>query len=120
MDPLREMDSRSRDVRFRLSPPFPATMVVVTTFIGSPARFSSWSALVRKSDGAVFRLDTGLGFFSVPGGDVLDVLDEFRDRFLGSAGECMKVSVVGVKRALGTGGGEAGIGGSASPAGLDR
>jgi hypothetical protein len=120
MDPLREMDSRSRDVRFRLSPPLPATMVVVTTFIGSPARFSSWTAPAKKSDGAVFLLDTGLAFFSVPAGDVLDECDEFRDLFLGSAGECMKVSVVGVKRAPGTGGGDAGIGGSASPAGRDR
>ncbi|KAL1602728.1 hypothetical protein SLS60_006149 [Paraconiothyrium brasiliense] len=123
IDPRREMDSRSREVRFRLSPPLPATIVVVTTFIGnsrwSGSRFSSWSALVRKSDGAVFLLDTGLGFFSVPGGEVLDVFDEFRDLFLGSAGECMKVSVVGVKRAVGTGGGEAGIGGSGSVAGFD-
>lgn len=118
IDPLLEMDNRIRDVRFRLSPPFPATMVVVTTFIGR-SRCTSWNALVSMSVGAVFLLDTGLDFFSVPGGEVLDVFDEFRDLFLGSAGECMKVSVVGVKRAVGTGGGEAGMGGSASPAGFD-
>lgn len=74
--------------------------------MGSSDRFTWCSALVRKSVGAVFLLDTGLGFFSVLGGVVLDVFEEFRDRFLGSAGECIKVSVVGVKRAVGAGGAE--------------
>lgn len=68
----------------------------------------------------MFLLEIGRGFLNVPGGD--DDADVFRDLFLGSAGECIKVSVVGVKRAVGTGGGEAGMGGRGSeqgPAGAD-
>ena len=41
-----------------------------------------------------------------------------RGRFLGSAGECINVSVVGVNSAVGTGGGEAGIEGSGSSEGF--
>ena len=80
------MDSRSRDVRFRLSPPFPATIVVVTTFSGSPCE-SSWSALAKNSDDGVFFPDPGLALRNVAGGDAPDDADVFRDRFLGSAGE---------------------------------
>ena len=51
----------------------------------------------------MFLLDRGGDFFSVADGDV--EADVFLDLFLGSAGECMNVSVVGVKRAAGGGGG---------------
>lgn len=66
----------------------------------------------------MFLLDPGLAFRNVAGGDAPDDADVFRDRFLGSAGECMKVSVVGVNSAVGTGGGDAGIEGSGSSEGL--
>jgi hypothetical protein len=103
-----------------LSPPLPATIVVVTTFSGRPYE-SSWRALARNSEDGVFFPDPGRGLRNVVGGEApLDDVDVLRDRFLGSAGECMNVSVVGVKSAVGTGGGDAGIEGSGSSEGLVR
>lgn len=94
-----DTDNRNREPLFRLS--LPPTIVVVTTFSGPSASLAAFS---RKPAGAVFRLESGFRFFRVPAG-LLDV-----DRFRGSAGECMKVSVVGVNSAAGGGGGGGGGG----------